>query len=299
MSYIISCCSTCDLSADHLAARDIRWLPFHFFMDEVEYADDLGKSMSYEEFYRKMSEGAITRTSQVSVGEYEKHFTALLQSGQDVLHLTLSSGLSGSFQSATMAAETVRKNFPDRKLLVIDSMAASSGYGLLMETVADKRDEGLSIDELAAWVEDNKFKVNHWFFSTDLTFYVRGGRVSKVAGWFGGLLDICPLLCMDKEGKLVPRFKIRTKKRVIAAIVDKMAVTADNSLSYDGKVFISQSACPEDAKAVAEQIDSRFTHMNGKVLINHIGTTIGSHSGPGTVALFFFGDDRRKDGYGN
>lgn len=298
MSFLLSCCSTLDLSAEHLAARDIRWLPFHFFVDEVDHLDDLGQSMSYPTFYQKMRDGAMTRTSQIPVGEYEKHFETLLASGQDVLHVCLSSGLSGTFQSACMAADAVRERFPERKLLVVDSMAASSGYGLLMDALADKRDEGLTIDQTAAWVEENKFKLNHWFFSTDLTFYVRGGRVSKVAGWFGGFLDICPLLCVDGNGKLVPRSKVRTKKRVIAAIVDKMAVLCDDGLNYADKVYLSHSDCLEDAKAVAKLVEERFPKMKGKVLINNIGTTIGSHSGPGTVALFFWGESRRVEGYG-
>lgn len=175
---------------------------------------------------------------------------------------------------------------------MVDSLGASSGYGLLMDRAADKRDEGMSAEELAKWIEENRLKVHHWFFSTDLSFYVKGGRISKTAAFFGGMLDICPLLNMDNLGRLIPRYKIRTKKKVIKAIADKMEECARDGLDYDGKCYISNSACIEDARQVADLVEARFPKLNGKVEINNIGTTIGSHTGPGTVALFFWGSER-------
>ena len=150
----------------------------------------------------------------------------------------------------------------------------------------------MTIDELRDWAEANKLHLRHWFFSSDLTFFIKGGRVSKSAGTIGNLLNICPLLDVNSEGKLIPRFKIRGKRKVIREIVAKMEEDAENGLDYDGKCFISQSACYEDAKAVADLIEARFPNLNGKVVINNIGTTIGSHTGPGTVALFFWGSER-------
>lgn len=150
----------------------------------------------------------------------------------------------------------------------------------------------MTIDELRDWTEANKLHLRHWFFSSDLTFFIKGGRVSKSAGTIGNLLNICPLLDVNSEGKLIPRFKIRGKRKVIREIVAKMEEDAENGLDYDGKCFISQSACYEDAKAVADLIEARFPNLNGKVVINNIGTTIGSHTGPGTVALFFWGSER-------
>ena len=215
-----------------------------------------------------------------------------LKEGKDILHLTLSSGISGTINSANIAAETLKEKYPDRKIYVIDSLAASSGYGLLMDKVADLKDEGMGIDELKDWVIENRLKVNHWFFTTDLTFFIKGGRVSKVSGFVGNLLNICPLLNVNFEGKLIPREKIRTKKKVIAATVDKMINNAENGLDYDGKCYISTSACRKDAEAVAKLIEEKFPKLNGRVEINNIGTTIGSHTGPGTVALFFWGNKR-------
>ena len=294
MSYVISCCSTADLSAEHFAARNIRYICFHYELDGVQYVDDLGQSMPFDKFYAAMAAGAMTKTSQVNVDEFVEYFTPMLEAGQDILHVCLSSGISGVYNSAMAARDELAAKYPDRKIYVLDSLGASSGYGLMMDKLADLRDEGMDIDELYAWAEKNRLRVHHWFFSTDLTFYVRGGRISKAAGIFGGLLNICPLLNMDDLGRLIPREKIRTKKKVIAAIVDRMEETAENGLDYDGKCFISMSACEEDAQEVARLVEARFPRLNGKVLINNIGTTIGSHTGPGTVALFFWGVKRTR-----
>ena len=290
--YILSCCSTADLSKEHFDRRGIHYVCFHYMLNDVSYPDDLGQSIAFEDFYRMMAEGADTKTSQVNVAEFIDYFTPFLKEGKDILHVSLSSGLSGSVNSARTAAEMLSEEYPDRKIYVVDSLGASSGYGLIMETLADMRDEGKSLDELHDWIEANKLRLHHWFFSTDLTFYVKGGRVSKASGFFGTMLNICPLLNMDNLGRLIPREKIRTKKKVIKTIVDRMEECADDGLDYSGKCFISQSACVEDAKAVAALVEERFPKLNGKVEINYIGTTIGSHTGPGTVALFFWGKER-------
>lgn len=290
--FILSCCSTADLSKEHFEARDIHYICFHYSLNGREYPDDLGQSIPFPEFYQAMMDGAETSTSQVNISEYLDYFTPFLEQGKDILHLTLSTGISGTYNSAASAAAIARERYPERKIYIVDSLGASSGYGLLMETLADLRDGGMGVDELYHWAEENRLRLNHWFFSTDLTFYVKGGRISKAAGVFGGLLNICPLLNMDDRGRLIPREKIRTKKKVIQAIVDKMEENADNGLNYDGKCFISMSACLPDAQEVARLVEERFPKLNGKVLINNVGTTIGSHTGPGTVALFFWGKKR-------
>ena len=290
--YVISCCSTADLSKEHFEKIDVHYCCFHYEMDGVQYLDDLGQSMDFDVFYQRMTDGAMTKTSQINADEYEEYFTQFLSQGKDILHLTLSSGISGTFNSANLAKALLEDKYPDRKIYVIDSLAASSGYGLLVDHLAAMRDSGATIDELAAWVEEHKLNLNHWFFSSDLTFFIRGGRISKAAGAVGTVLNICPLMNVDFEGRLIPRYKIRTKKKVIQAIVDKMAEQAEGGTDYSGKCFISHSACEEDAKAVAALVEERFPKLNGRVLINSIGTTIGSHTGPGTVALFFWGQKR-------
>ncbi|MDO4463018.1 MAG: DegV family protein [Bacillota bacterium] len=291
--YILSCCSTADLTQEHFESRDIHYICFHFELDGKQYLDDLGKSIAFHDFYQAMKNGAETRTSQINAEEFIQYFTPFLEEGKDILHLTLSSGISGVYNSAMIAREELMEKYPDRKIYIVDSLAASSGYGLLMDKLADLRDEGMDIDSLYSWAEENKLKLHHWFFSSDLTFFVKGGRISKTAGFVGSVMDICPLLNVDYQGKLIPRFKIRTKKKVIQAIANKMEEFAQNGLEYSGKCYMSQSDCPEDAKAVAKLVEERFPNLNGKVEINDIGTTIGSHTGPGTVALFFWGSERK------
>ena len=292
-NYILSCCSTADLSEQHFSQRDIHYICFHFYLNGKPYADDLGKSISFDDFYQAMVDGADTKTSQVNEDEFVAYFTPFLEQGKDILHVCLSSGISGVYNSATLAQQQLQEKYPERKILIIDSLGASSGYGLFMDTLADKRDNGMALTDLYQWALDNRLRLHHWFFSTDLTFYVRGGRISKTSGFYGTLLQICPLLNMDAEGHLIPREKIRTKKRVIARIVEQMEAHAEGGLDYNGKCYISQSACLADAQAVAALVEERFPHLNGKVLINSVGTTIGSHTGPGTVALFFWGDERQ------
>ncbi len=293
-NYVISCCSTADLSVEHFSERDIHYICFHYTLNGKQYDDDLGQSMPFDQFYQAMADGASTQTSQVNVEEFEQYFTSFLEKGLDILHVSLSSGISGVVNSATVAAKELSEKYPDRKIYVVDSLGASSGYGLLMDKLADLRDGGMSLDGLYTWVNENKLRLHHWFFSTDLTFYVRGGRISKASGWFGTVLKICPLLNMDNLGRLIPRYKIRGKDKVINEIVNKMAQHAENGLNYAGKCYISNSNCYEDARKVADLVEARFSKLNGKVEINHVGTTIGSHTGPGTVALFFWGDMRKE-----
>ena len=290
--FILSCCSTADLSKEHFEARDIRYICFHYKLNGTDYSDDLGQSIPFEEFYQRMDSGEDTQTSQINVTEYLEYFTRFLEEGKDILHLTLSSGISGSYNSAINAAKIAKERYPERKIFVVDSLAASSGYGLLMDKLADLRDEGMDIDELRDWTEENKLNLHHWFFSSDLKFFIKGGRVSKTAGTVGTILGICPLLNVDHEGHLIARAKVRTKKKVIREIVKRMEDNAEGGLSYSGKCYISQSACVEDAKEVAKLVEERFPNLNGNVMINYVGTTIGSHTGPGTVALFFWGKKR-------
>ena len=291
MSYIISTCTTADMTKEMFEKYDIRYIGCHFFVNGTEYTDDLFQTMSADEFYGHIREQADTATSQVSVGEYEEYFRSLLSEGKDVLHLCLSSGISNTLQSANLAADAVRGDFPDRKLYVVDSLCASSGVGMFVTMLSEMRAAGKSIDEVYQWAQEHNRDVHHWFCSTDLTYYIKGGRVSKVGGVIGGIFEICPLLCVTPEGKLKPISKIRTKKKVITALVDKMEQHADNGLDYNGLCYISHSDCVEDAQSLKEQVLARFKNIRD-IPIFYIGTTIGCHTGTGTVALFFTGDER-------
>lgn len=291
-SFVLSCCSTADLTKEQMNQYGINYVCFHYELDGKQYLDDLGQSMDFEDFYRTMSEGAETKTSQVNADEFAEYFRPFLAEGQDILHVCLSSGLSGVYNSAMIAREDLMEEFPDRKIYVVDGLGASGGYGLMMMTLATMADNGATIKEAYDWIEENKLKMNHWFFSTDLSFYVKGGRISKTSGFVGNLLNICPLLNMDNEGHLVPRFKIRTKKRVKESILEKMVENARDGVNYNGKCLITHSGCKEDAMDVASMVKETFPSLDGEVDVNYIGTTIGSHTGPGTVALFFWGNER-------
>ena len=289
--YVLSCCAACDLNPDWVKRRNIEYIPFNLLLDGESYDDDMGKTFSPRELIKRMEEGADAKTSQVSVGAYTDYFRKFLEEGKDVVHVTLSTGISGTYQSACLAATDLMEEFKDRKVYVVDSLAASSGYGLLMDYTADMRDSGLGAKELADWVEENRLNMVHWFFSTDLTYYIKGGRISKTAGTIGQVLNICPLLNVDKEGRLTPREKIRTKKKVVKRIVEKMVEEADDGINYTGKVFLSDT--DQDLGAQVESlIEETFPQLKGRIARFDIGCTIGSHTGPGTVALFFKGKKR-------
>ncbi len=292
--FVITCCSTADLPLEHLQKRDVPFVCFHFTMNGKEYPDDLGQTIAFEDFYAQITAGAMPTTSQVNVNQFIAFFEPFLKEGKDILHISLSSGISGTYNSAVLAREQLAPKYPERKIITVDSLGASSGYGLLVDSVVDMKESGASMDEIHRWLEENKLKIHHWFFSSDLTHLKRGGRISAASAVVGGLLNICPLMNMDNHGKLIPREKIRGKKQVIREIVKRMEEHAQGGLDYSGKCFISNSACFDDARAVADMIEEKFPHLNGKVMINTIGTVIGSHTGPGTVALFFVGDERIK-----
>ena len=290
--YVVTCCSTADMPYEYFKRRNIPFVCFHYNMDGKEYLDDLGQTMSFNEFYGSIEAGSMPITSQVNVGEFMEFFEPYLMDGKDILHISLSTGLSGVFNSANIARGELLSKYPNRKILIVDSLGASSGYGLLTDMAADMRDNGTSLEEVYALLEENKLNIHHWFFSTNLTHYKRGGRISATSAIVGNLLNICPLMNMSYDGKLIPRTKIRGKRLVISEIVRRMEAHAQNGTDYSGKCFISNSLCYDDARKVACLIEKKFPHLNGPVMINSVGTVIGSHTGPGTVALFFFGDKR-------
>lgn len=294
MSYIISTCTTADMTKEMFEKLDVRYIGFHFVVNGKSYTDDLYNEMSAKEFYGHIRNGADTSTSQVSVGEYVDYFRELLEEGKDILHACLSSGISNTVQSANAAAEMLKAEYPDRKIYIVDSLCASSGAGLYMTLLSQKRAEGMDIDALYQWAQENRQQVQHWFCSTDLTYYIKGGRVSKVSGILGGIFEICPLLCVSPEGKLKVISKIRTKKKVLTALVDKMERYAVGGKSYNGLCYISNSDCLEDAEFVRDEVLRRFKNVK-EVPIFDIGTTIGCHTGTGTVALFFTSNDERED----
>lgn len=290
----LTCESTVDITLEQLNKREIDYLPFHYYVNNIEYIDDLGKSMSYNHFYDLINKGAKTNTAQANVEEYINFFEKWLNQGYDILHLTLSTGLSGTYNSAIIASQELSIKYPSQKIYIVDSLAASSGYGMLMDTLADKRDEGFTIEEVRDYAEEIKLNIHHSFFSSNVDYYAKGGRISKTAGFFGTLFKICPYLEMNCQGKIVPRKKIRGKTNAIMEIIKQMELNINNGYNYNDKCYICNSDCYEDALNLKQEIEKRFPNLVDKIIINNIGTTIGSQCGPGTVAVFFYGKKRDR-----
>lgn len=290
--YVLTSGTIVDLTKSLLESRNIPFINYRYELDNVEYLDDMWENEEPHDFYQAMADGAMTHTSQINMAGYTAFWEPFLQEGKDIIHLELSSGITGGVNSARLAAETLLAEYPERRIVVVDSLGASGGTGLLLMAMADHRDQGMSLDELQTWTNENKLNLHHWFFSTDLTYYIRGGRISKTAGFIGKLLNICPLMNMDNEGRLIPREKIRTKKKVIREIVARMEEHAENGTCYNGKCFITHADCLGDAQEVARLVEQTFPNLDGDVQITNIGPTIGAHTGPGTVAMFFWGDLR-------
>ena len=286
--------SKADLSAERFAERNIPFVCFTFHMDGADYRDDFGKSMPIGVFYDRMAKGSVSTTSQVSIGEYESFWRPMLEAGKDVLHLTLSTGISGTYNSACLAAQELMEQYPGSRIEVIDSLNASSGFGLLAELAADGRDRGMDLTELREYILRIRDGVNAWFYTGDLTYLCRGGRVSKTACIFGTALKICPLMRVNREGKLVPYAKCRGKQKVREALVAEMLKRAEGGPDYDGLCYMSQSACRDEAETLAAMIEKAMPKLAGKIRIYDIGTVIGSHTGPGTVAVFFTGKEKEE-----
>ena len=293
-SYILSCCSTADTSREWAEKRNVFWLPFNFELGGTWYKDDFGKSVPPKELYSRMLAGEDATTSQVATGEYLAFFKSKLKEGLDIIHITLSSGISNTYNSACLAADQLREQYPERTIRVIDALTASPGYGLLVDKLADLRDQGMKASELADWAEEHRHDVNTLFLSSDLRFFVKGGRISKAAGFFGGMLKVCPLMRVANDGSLEVMEKIRTKAKSEERMLQRMKELAQNGVDYDDKVFITNSDCMEDALDVAHAIEAAFPHIDeSKIQVFPIGATIGVHTGPGTVALAFWGTPDR------
>lgn len=293
-NYKITCCSTCDLKPEQLKQMDVAYANYHYIIDGVDYLDDLFVSQTAEQFYQKINDGAMPTTSQVTPEELIEVIEPILASGFDVLHIEFSSGLSGGVQSALNAKKILSEKYPERKILVVDSLAASSGYGLLVTKAVQLKNQGKSIEEVRDWIEENKLYLRHWFFSTNLTHFKRGGRLSSTSAFVGTLLGVCPVMEMNSEGKLVVRKKVIGKKKAKKELVKIMGEQARELGDYSDKCYMCNSIMLDDAKDIASAVESEFTKLDGNVEIHDIGTVIGSHAGPGCIALFFFANVKRE-----
>ena len=292
MDFEIVTDSCCNLLEDMIDDFGIHVLPLTFMVDgedEVYQSYLKGERTDLKQFYTMMREGKVFKTSLPNLAESEALFRELLGSGRDVLYIAFSSGLSGTYQALSLMAAQLQKEFPERKIHVVDSLAASGGQGLLVWYAVQHARAGESIDQVRDWLEENKLHLAHWFTVDDLMFLFRGGRVSKTAAWAGTLLNIKPVLHVDDEGHLIPMEKVRGRKKSLNALIDHMEKSANKPIS-DQMVFITHGDCIEDAEYVAAKIKERFGVK--EVVINYVDPVIGAHSGPGTMALFFLADKR-------
>lgn len=278
--------ATCDFKEEFYKDNGIIVLSLLFSLGEKEYENSF--SLKPEEFYREMREGVMGKTSQIPPDTYRKAFEKVLSEGNDLLYLAFSSGLSGSYNNARIVGEELQEAYPDRKIRVVDTLCASLGEGLFLHYVLGLRNAGKTVDEAADWAEENKLHMCHMFTVDDLMHLHRGGRVSKTTAIAGSILGIKPVLHVDDEGRLIPVGKVRGRKQSLAALVDGMEKRIGQ---WENKIIaISHGDCIEDAEYVRDLVFDRFGKR--ECIINHIGTVIGTHAGPGTVALFFMGDNR-------
>jgi len=286
-NFVIYTDSACDISAQILSEWGVpyRSLTFRFTDSEKEYSNE---DMGAKEFYDRMRAGGVAKTAAVNVEAFTKEFERILSAGNDLLYLGFSSGLSTTYNSARLAANALREKYPERKIIAIDTLAASAGEGLIVYLAVKEKEKGASIDEVAAFVNDLIPKMGIWFTVDDLVYLKRGGRVSPTAAFVGNLLGIKPVLYMDDAGHLIPVSKVRGRRAAITALADKYTEMAAQKES--GSVFISHGDCIGDAELLASILRER--HGIEVQIITDVGPVIGAHSGPGTLALFFVGTKR-------
>ncbi|MFQ9984800.1 MAG: DegV family protein [Lachnospiraceae bacterium] len=288
-NYIITTDSTCDLPGDFYSEHQIPVLSLSCILDGETYNDS--HPIDEDAFYKKMRAGSMPSTSQVNPEEAKKVFEKILKEQQaDILHLAFSSGLSGSCNSAKIAAEELMEEYPGTKIVVVDTLCASMGEGLLLYKAIQQKNAGKSIDELQAWLEENKYHLCHNFTVDDLFHLHRGGRVSKATAILGTMINIKPILHVDDEGHLINIGKTRGRKRSLIALVDRMEQQLGKYRDQNDMIMISHGDAKEDAEFVAGLVRERFGYET--FMINYVGPVIGSHSGPGTLALFFMGEYR-------
>ena len=286
-NYILCTDTACDLKPATLKAWGVEYcsLSFQFNDSEKVYSNF---DMDVTEFYDKMRAGGVAKTSAINVDAFENFFEPYLVTGKDVLYIGFSSGLSATYHSACLAAEALREKYPERKVLTVDSLAASAGLGLLVYLTAKEQEKGATIEEAAAFAEATKLNVCHWFTVDDLDYLKRGGRVSPAVAFLGNKLGIKPVLHVDNEGHLINVFKVRGRKNAIAALAKELGKSAIDPA--DGIVYISHGDCQKDVDQLVEILQADY---NAKVeLVTDVGPVIGAHTGPGVLALFFVGKER-------
>lgn len=287
MSYRITTDSTVDLSPARLRELDIPYVALHFLLDGQDITDDM-TDVTAKMLYDAMRDGKVSTTSQATVESFVDLWTPLLESGEDILYIGFSSALSGTVNSGVLAREQLLEKYPERKIFVVDSLCASSGEGMLVEHAAALKATGMDLEASYEEIEKRKMKVHHWFTVDDLVYLRRGGRVSGAAALFATLLSIKPVMDTNSEGKLIPREKVKGRRAAIKRLYELLVEKIDQSACTF--INISQADCYEDALQLKQLISEGYPQL--PVNIYSVGAVIGSHSGPGTLALFFMGAPR-------
>lgn len=287
-NYVIFTDTGCDINAKTLEQWNVGCVDLKFRFDG-EDRDYVTKDMAPTDFYQKMREGKVSKTSAANLSDFLAAFEPYLQEGKDILYLGFSSGLSNTVSSGRIAAEELKEKYPERKIIIIDTLCASGGQGLVVYFSKQKRDEGADITENAKYVEEILPRLCHWFTVDDLAYLKRGGRISATSAFVGGVLSIKPVMHVDDEGHLINMQKVRGRNQAIKAIADKYTELADDK--QNGVYFITHGDCLEDAKLLESYI-AELHGNNCATVIDDIGPVIGSHTGPGVLALFFLGKHR-------
>lgn len=290
MAFEIVTDSSSNLTEDFIEENGLHILPLTFLVDDKQYQSYLkGEHTDLQQFYTMMRDQKVITTSLPNLADAKNLFEEILHEGKDVLYLGFSSGLSGTFEAIEIILKDLQTQNPERKIVCVDTLAASGGQGMLVYYAIKQAKEGKSLEEVSQWVEDNKLKLAHWFTVDDLMFLFRGGRVSKTSAWAGTMLNIKPVLHVDNEGHLVPVDQVRGRKKSLNALVEHMRNSADAPIN-EQVIFITHGDCIKDAEYVAEKVKEEFGVK--EVVINYVDPVIGAHSGPGTLALFFLADKR-------
>lgn len=293
-TFILSCESAVDLPFDYINGRNISVLFYTYSMNGELFTDNMQKDAeNLKKFYERLENGTISRTSQINEFKYYDYFDDLLKK-DNVLHICLGSGMSPSYYNALKAKELLDKKYPDKKLVILDSLCSSGGYGLLVDICADMRDKGKSMKEIVTWVMNNRNRVHHQFFSTNMKYFRRSGRISGPTAFVSSTLGICPIMRLNSLGKIISYSKCRGTKRTIKSTFDTVCRNCQNGLDYNNKMIIYHSNSLKNALDLKRMLEDKFINLRGNIRLSEIGNIIGSHCGPGTVAVSFLGSEREK-----
>ncbi len=291
--FIISCESTADIEYSFFEKRKIPVIFYHYIIDGEEFPDNMGRNKRYvDEFYNKMSKNILPTTSQINEYNYYEFFKSIIKENKKILHIAFGSGMTPSVNNAVSAAEKINEELNEDKITVIDSKCSSGGYGLLVALSYEFMEKGNTLENTVKYINSVSYKIHHQFFATEMKYLKRSGRVSGATATVATILGICPIMHLNKEGKIIAYARARGKRKAIEFTLDEMINHAENGLKYDGLCFINHSNCLEDAKLLKKEIESKFKNLKNKVQIRDIGTVVATHCGAGTVALFFVGDER-------